>query len=157
MKNLVIILVCVVVPFCCYSQNDYKQLEGIDTLRIIVEFLPSDFSNLGLSESLIRTDLELKLRLAKIPITYGLNSTHIYLQVSGHKLENPNIIASIYDITFRVKEEATLSRNKKFAFAEIWENGYIGISPNNELSTNVRNRIKDIMDMFLNDYLKANP
>lgn len=134
---------------------DQGNVKGLKSLGVLIEALPDGAKALGLTEDMLQTDVELKLRLAGLRVLPMKQaeavpgSPHIYVAVN---LTDDSVAASI-DVA--IHENATLERNGHFAIAvDTWTKG---ITVEHPTADGLRERVKDLIDAFLDDWLAANP
>jgi hypothetical protein len=137
------------------AQNPNANLKGISAVGVLIEELPDGAKVLGLSEGMIKTDVELKLRLAGMLVTKmedALNlpgSPYLYVNLS---LTSG---AEAAHVSVQLRQDATLARNRQSAFGvTTWDIGTVVSHPT---AQGIRNYIKDDCDQFLNDWLSVNP
>ena len=129
-------------------------LKGIDSVGVVVEVLPEGAKTLGLTEEMIRNDVELKLRLAglgvvsKREITNLPGGTYLYVNVTVTK----GTLASSIDL--ELVQDVRLERNGQSIPATTWSVGRVAA---NENAQEIRDDIKDHVDNFLNAWLSVNP
>ncbi len=73
--------------FLLASNSGQWSLRDVKELSVLVETLPSDLQTAGLSESQIKNDVTLKLRLAKITVAPRADS-YLYININGYKSKN---------------------------------------------------------------------
>jgi len=131
-------------------------LKGVDGMFVFLESLKPDLKGL---ESKIRTDVELKLRLAGIKIVEPkIGVPYIYINVNNLKKSNGGFF---YSISCEFKQGVLLARKypgqvnlAEFSFpATTWDRSAIGFGE----VADIRALIKDLVDIFVNDYLSVNP
>lgn len=153
--------VCLMVVFILGTAShsvwaqDRRNLKGIDSVFVVVEPLPNGASKLGLSEGIIQTDVEQKLRLAGLRVVTNQEGENLpgspYLYVRLIATDPPEAVA----IDIGLNENATLERNGSFApEVDTWEKIHVIANPSGQA---VRDKIKDLADEFLNDWLAVNP
>jgi len=140
------------------AKNDTESnviLKGITTVSVLVESLPEGAKVLGLTDQTIKTDIELKLRLAGVRVVTIEESfrvpgfPHIYARV------NLTDGAEAADIDLELLQNARLERNGELAIGvRTWVTGTLIEHPNAQV---LRNTLKDAVDQFLNDWLSVNP
>jgi hypothetical protein len=136
--------------------NPYAtSLKGLDTLFVMVEQLPTGARSMGLSEDTLRTDVELKLRLAGIrvvPRTEGVKLPgHPYLYVQVSVTDS----AHAASVDVQLNQDVLMVRNDQFVYgATTWNVGTTISNPNVQ---GIRDSVKDRVDEFLNDWLSVNP
>ncbi|MHC4426742.1 MAG: hypothetical protein ACYSYV_11700 [Planctomycetota bacterium] len=139
------------------SQRDV--LKGLKYIRVFIQSLRPEVEKYGLTEQQLQTDVELRLRQNGIEVVSKelapMAEAILFLKVGTVTAEEIQLTG--YCIEVQLKELVPLPRNPtKFIFATTWEHGYIGITPVEKIS-GVRGKVKDLVDIFINDYLAANP
>jgi hypothetical protein len=137
------------------SAQDRRNLKGIDSVFVEVETLPNGASKLGLSEGTVQTDVEEKLRLAGLRVVTDREGENLpgspYLDVRLIATDPPEAAA----IEISLNQNATLERNSAFApEVETWDKIHVIANPSGQA---VRDKIKDSVDEFLDDWLAVNP
>ena len=143
--------------------SDFKVLRALKTVSVLVEHLAPETEADGLSTHQIQTDVELRLREAGINVIdikeankLKPNPPYLYINVNCLKLldESRYVVA----IQVEMAENATLERHATRLVIGVttWSRGFVGIFGQNVFSQSVRQEIRDKVDAFLNDYLKAN-
>ncbi len=136
---------------------DTRTLKGISAVLVLVEDLDGDGAKtLGLTTGAIRTDVELKLRLAGMRVVTRVESFSLsggpYLYINVNVLPSPSRTASI---SVELHQNTLLERNGERAIGvTTWDRGTLISNPN---AQGIRNSIKDKVDEFLNDWLSVNP
>jgi hypothetical protein len=137
------------------SEISRRSLQGISAVSVDVEDLSDGAKALGLSEEAIRTDVELKLRLAGIRVVAVEEDVKVpgmpTLYVNPQVLSN----AKALSITVELQQNVLLERNGQRAVnVTTWEVGGVGMNPT---AQSIRDNIKDFVDQFLNAWLSVNP
>jgi hypothetical protein len=155
------------------TSRELIQLKNIKKVMIVVKKLDSKLENSGLTSDQIKTDVELKLRLAGINVFSSQKEpTHPYLYVviTTYQPSDPNLS---YLLAFNGRLElhqlvvltdakgdpiliTTTKGGKLSISASTWEANVTGIIDNRN-TAGIRDMVKDLVDLFLNDYLSANP
>jgi len=132
--------------------SDISGLTGIKSLVVIIEELPPGATRLGVTDEMIRTDVELKLRLAGIPVLTAMD--HPYAPALHIEINALDDSAASY-VEVDLEQNAKLERNGAFIpLAITWSHGILIQNPSGDF---IRDRLKDFMDRFLNEWLAANP
>ena len=118
-------------------------------MRVLVEGLDADA--IGLTERQLQTDVELKLRTAGVKLDDSV----------GHFLYlNVNVLHSAgratYCIGLAFEQRGTFDGGFR-GFGTTWDTLAVGTVGEARAARYVREHVGDLVDMFLNDYLKANP
>ena len=146
----------------CSAQDDEfarRTLKGLTGVKIVIGDLFPVLKEGGLTEDQIRTDVELKLRMAGIRVLSneewpsGL-LPYLYVRVYGSKSEIGFVAINIY---IGLKQDIILTRNPLISSeAFTWSTEYTGHVGVKKI-TIIRESIKDLVDEFLNAYLSVNP
>lgn len=159
-----ILLACLLFAVAVAADNETQRrtLAGLQGIYVTIETLNPEVERDGLSESAIKTDVELKLRQAGIRIltreqwlgTPG--KPWLYLNVSV--LKSPWSGEYVYGIELKLIQEVTLTRvPRTMTDASTWEaRGSVGIAGQARL-LDIRNFVRDMVDQFINAYLAVNP
>jgi len=150
-----------------YKDNEHTRssLQGLKGVCVFVEFSTSeimDLNKMGLSEEVIKTDVELQLRMA------GIN---VVSKEGVHKLPGlPQLGVTIagwsggskgiaFSINIFLAQYTYLERDPKLkVLANTWERSYIGLGyTDRDIKNQFRNLTKDGVDGFINAYLLVNP
>ena len=138
-----------------------ETLRGIKAMEVVVENLEQDIEKDGLSTSTIQTDVEQKLRMAGIKVLTEEEwikepgSPYLYVGVSSYKRDT-GLYA--FHIEVELSQEVILYRKPDvlcpaITWACVGLTGTVGAKKVNGL----RDRIKDKIDLFINDYFDMNP
>jgi len=148
----------------CYARDTKetrKTLKGIKGVGIKI-MIDDDAKNIGLYESVGKTDVELKLRLAGIKIYDESEVENIpgkpYLMVMVDALKTDSIKVMSFSIRVELYQYVSLIRNSQVAaYAATWHVGHYSMCYPNGCTDSIRNGIKDEVDKFINAYLSVNP
>lgn len=142
-------------------EQNREILAGLQGVHVLVEDFRPEEEKYGFNKQQYKTDVELRLR------QYGVKvlSKKEQLQVSGHPClyinVNPLIDEKVGDaavsILVKLNEVVLLERNPSIStVATTWEKGMILLLGLKKLDS-VRDSVRNLVDMFINDYLAANP
>jgi len=155
---LLLTLIPFYVPDLSAQTHFFEQretLRGLKGIQVLVE----PITLAGLTESTLKTDVELKLRKAGIRVltkdewllTQGY--PYLYVNVTAIELKSPQEF--IYSVNVGLTEDVILSRNRSIeTSATTWKKSALGITPDLRA---VREAVGDQVDKFMNDYLAVNP
>jgi hypothetical protein len=132
-----------------------QSLKGITSVRVLIGIVPSDAVADGLNENQFRTDVELRLRKAGVNVL-APDSVAPFLYVHVTLLKNLPLRLYTYDVVVSLTQVATVS-NGTSLFAQTWNGGELGTAGITTLNKELRDRIGDLVDKFLNAYLSVNP
>jgi len=142
------------------SDTQHTTLKGIKAVTILVVGPGDDIQKEGLGKASIRTDVELKLREAGIEVFLEAKVDTPTFVVSVNAIVRSDDNTYAYDLECELDDDVRMenrSKNVVVLSAPIWKAaGVIGVVGGSRVST-IRDTIKDQVDKFLVDYLKANP
>jgi len=138
-------------------------LKGVTRVFIMVNDLSQDLEDDGLKTDQIRVDAELKLRLAGINVLtkkeYFDFTKHIdceILSITVNDLKNNNNVYAIHTGIYII-QTVSLNRNPRIKLAvrtwiseKLFNIGSVNVRQ-------IRDDIKDDLDVLINDYLSVNP
>ena len=142
------------------SELARQSLKGLKGIAVLVESLKPEVELAGLTKASIQTDVDLKLRLAGIPVL-SRDVAHpgvqyfLYVQVSF--LPIPDGVWP-YRIDVELTQRVLLDRDRSIiGIASTWSVGSVGRVGKENVRKFVRDAIKDRVDEFINAYLSVNP
>lgn len=148
-----------------------SSLKGLKGVYVWVDFATDAFEDLkekGLSKEVIKTDIELKLRMAGINV---VSKKDIY-NIPGIPQLVVSIAGIISDITgdtqgkgiafiidIQLLQSADLSRDPKLrVLSSTWSRSSMGVVyTDNDIISFIGNAVKNLIDSFINAYLSVNP
>ncbi len=136
-------------------------LKGLQGIPVLIEELPPEFKEAGLTEYQVQTDVELKLRKAGIKVLSEMDDApgnpSLYIQIWGTKSKNlPDSFSVIFGI--ELQQKVLLFRDHHLIlWAPTWGLSNWGLIPETNFTQRVREKIKDLTDRFINAYLSVNP
>jgi len=150
----------------CWASGEYERetLKDIKGFQFAVENLSSDAKDAGLSKERLQTLVELKLRMAGVKVltqkerlaTAG--KPYLYLNVNVIETRKGHYAVGV---SLDFNQEVYLSRNTNIkCVAATWQVDSINAGGNlteEDLKNYVEKSIEKDLDIFLNDYLAANP
>jgi hypothetical protein len=139
------------------SEVSRGSLKGLNGVAVLVEDMDSDEGRAGLNQEVIRTDAELKLRLAGITVL-PIAGLAPYLYISVNAIGGPT--AWCYATKVELVQTVKLSRDMGISIPGVttWSApDAVGLTPPSQLVERVRSVIKDMVDRFINAYLSVNP
>ena len=144
--------------------GDGDNLKGLRGVEIVVEMSENSETLLqkdGVGESQLQTRLEVKLREAGIRVLTQEQGgktpgrPYLYLNINSTKIQGNPPVASVA-IALELQEQVLLQRGKKSASAATWSTATVGTVPADDVRS-IYDRVGDLVDEFINDYLAANP
>ena len=145
---------------CSASDDTFSRgtLKGVKGIYVLIEDLPKDIEEKGLTLGQIQTDVELKLRMAGIKILSREESLaskdqpYLYVKLYTKK----SVSSFCLNISIEFSQKVILQRTSESADATTWSTESVG-SFGEENIMQIRDAIKDGVDIFINAYLSINP
>ncbi len=135
--------------------SQVETLRGITTLAVLVEDIP-DFR--GLKEQLTNA-IEKKLRDNGIEVVPSSNPfvAVLYLNANVMRVRHNRSVTYSIDLEFQryVTVRVLPAQKDKLICAATWSSGLVGTTPNDP-ERKVREAVRGLVELFLNDYLAAN-
>jgi hypothetical protein len=162
---VIMFLVCLVLRLdivLAQGNNKFTQpsLKGIKGLSVLIETLPKALEKPRLDEDMIRTDVELKLRLAGITVVSASEvlelpgTSSLYVCINAYK-DPVGLIA--FNTTVELLQGVYLKRDISILmYASTWSASAVGTVGEFNIHE-IRGGIKDVVDVFINAYLSVNP
>jgi hypothetical protein len=141
-------------------------LHGVLGMRVVIEPPPS---NTKLTAEQLQTDVELRLRKAGIRVIdddgQSPRAPFLYLNFFALKSDSASAYATNTTLEFHrigtfVGVDKDMKRIEEEIFAIVWLRDAVGVCSNSampQLEMGIRQKVADLTDEFLNDYLAANP
>ncbi len=145
----VVVLMSVALRIGGQAPSERETLKGLGPIRVVVN---SDAERDGLTEQILQTAVELRLRQNGIPLEEDVALPYLYVNVSA--LEDDELYA--FAVLVVLKQRASLS-NGLTVYAATWNTGRIGIGMvGRDNLRNVRESVLEKVNEFSNDYLAVN-
>ena len=157
MKTLTFIIAAAIIAFPVLSiaqtagpWDSGLKVEDHESLIVTIEGLNDTNRNKGLSKELIQAKVEIQLR------QNGINPVAAPKYEDGYLCVYVNIAGSAYsvDVEFKRRVRYSCNGNTYEAIASVWETGGTG-TYGKDPSLIIQN-LADLIDIFINDYIKAN-
>lgn len=136
-------------------KNKIDILKGLEAIHVLVENLTPEVERLGLTRQALQTDVELLLHKYGIETTKSPLSHVLYIKVSVL----PNDLGFVaFSISVDLTDLVIPVRNPTITIvdARVWHNGSVGSVGKNRIRS-IHENVKDVVEIFINDYLAANP
>lgn len=157
-KLIFLFLVCLVLPEQIFSQGrNIESLTGVKSLTVLIEGLESDLEQTGITKEQIQTVVEIKLRLAKIRVESSENNftpyAMLYINIGSLNTDKGGFSLSI---DTSLEQFVNLRRDKSISFlTSTWRTKSTAYIAKQNIRE-IKDLVSDQIDMFINDYLKAN-
>lgn len=148
---------------------DIRSLYGLEGVNVLVESPGADEKQLGLTQSQLQTDIEVKLRTAGIRVFSAEESretsdgAYLYCNVNI-KVDSDGLCAISYElslnqIVYMNRSEEVTEKMSYYTkvYGITWDTGGVAISGVNNAKSGSREIVKDSIDEFINAFLAANP
>jgi len=140
------------------QQDKYSNaiLRGISAVSVVVDKVPDSVRAMGVTEQMIQTDVELKLRLAGMRIADDPEWVHLPGRPLVYVYIEAVPVPRAVHVEVGLAQDSRLERNgATIPGAKTW--GATIMASGNLTSQNVRDLVKDELDLFLNAWLSVNP
>jgi hypothetical protein len=147
-------------PIAKALDDGTESLRGLSGVYVTMENFTPATEQAGLTKGDVLTDVELKLRLAGIPVlnekqwldTPG--APYLYLAIAVYNRDNG---LWPFSISVSLMQRVVLERRPASGlFAATWSTDYLGSAGSTNIRS-VRDNVKDQVDKFINAYLAVNP
>ena len=141
------------------TEQESKSLHGLKGVYVLIEDLDTEIKQDGLTDSQLRTDTELRLRMAGIRVL-SLEEAYVtpgrpWLLVNVNILKLRYIPTYVYNISVEFYQNVSLLRASNIRIpACTWDSSILGMNPKLEA---IRSTTKKLVDRFINAYLSVNP
>ena len=144
------------------SETNRATLRGLAGVRVLIEDLPSEVLQEGLTKTRLHADVELKLRTAGIKTltqdecfkTPGEPYLYVNINLSTLKAESDHYA---YSIDIGLIQNVTLLRDPGQAtYAITWSTGGVGLIGKKRLSE-LQDSVGDLLSIFVKAFLSVNP
>jgi hypothetical protein len=143
-------------------------LKGLKGVNVVVEAIPGleRFDPTQQTRQQIQTDTESRLRQNSIKVLTeqewlkSLESSEdcslLYINLDVRVPEEIPLFT--YNILVELKQEVLLVRDMtKVCLAATWDRGWSGLTGRSPVKKDILENVKDLVDIFINDYLAVNP
>src|SRR4030042_2688226 len=126
------------------SPSARATLKGITEIKVVVEKLPPDVEEDGLTVSQLQTDIELRLRQSGIKVVPSAEP-YLYVNVNTSKSKTVGLYAFRMDVEF--KQSVSLIRNPAILYgsATTWSTGGVG-TIGTQLLREIRSYLNDLVE-----------
>ena len=160
---LVVIMGVMVSPRIVFGGNKYEResLKAMSGVRVKVSNSDKTLATRGITEAMLKKDVELKLRVAKIkvyddpndPVWGRTGRPEIHVNVIGGELDP----VAAYGIEVLLLQDAVLNRGNQPVRATTWRSADVTYGVVDNAHEDIGKILGDAIDAFINDYLAVNP
>jgi hypothetical protein len=145
--------------FASDSARCRETLRGLKGVLVEIESIEPEIEQDGLTKAQIQTDVELKLRLAGIKVLseeeWQKEKGRPFFYVCAHVRKYKVLSSYVFNIDIQLNQDVYLERYLNFKIgAPTWSVSCLGIISD---LNDIRNVVKDKIDIFINAYLSVNP
>ena len=144
------------------SETNRTTLRGLGGVRVLVEDLPPEVEQEGLTKTQLQADLELKLRTGGIkPLTQEEcfktpGEPYLYININLNTLKTEGDRYS-YSIDIGLIQNVTLQRTPgQTTYAITWSTGGVGLIGKKHVSE-LQDSVGDLVSIFVKAFLSVNP
>jgi len=160
---IVLVLVTLESPvFAINSQTNRATLKGLQGISVLIENLSPEVEREGLTKNQLQIEVEFKLRERGIKILSKEESLktpgepYLYINVNINMGKTESDIYP-YSIDMLLIQKVSLIRNpQQITYAITWSTGGVG-SITQQLVSQLRSSVIDMVDIFIKAYLAENP
>jgi hypothetical protein len=157
---LTIVLLSVISWNFSYAQGSGSILRGLGPIAVVVQDIDPEAVREDFNVSVIKNDVELELRKAGIRVVDRSELTDAsgrpYLFVVIHLVKG-TLNTYSYHAELRFHQNASLTRSPDVILSvPTWSRSVTGMERANRMMS-VRDKVKEMLMVYINDYLAANP
>jgi len=148
--------------FALTTETNRATLRGLDGVRVLVEDLPPELEQAGLTKNQLQNDVESKLRGAGIKTlsqeecfkTPG--EPYFYININVNTTKNEGGLYA-YSIDIGLVQNIVLQRDpKQTGYSVTWSTGGLGLIEKKQLNQ-IRESVEDMVLIFIKAFLSVNP
>ena len=159
---MILVILFVVPSWAVDGKSNRATLRGLKGIGVLVEQLPPEVENGGLSKNQLQKDVEAKLRAAGIKVltkeecakTPGEPNLYINVNVNIAKTES-DIYPYSLDLLF-IQKVSLLRDQKITSYGVTWSTAGVG-SITKTMVSQLRESVGEILDIFIKAYRAENP
>ncbi len=138
--------------------REARTLRGLRGVVVAIVGIDSDAKKADLTESQLKTDVEVELRKAGIPVVTS-GEAYLIVYVNSVAISVSGVEGLyVFCINVTLKQIVDLRRNRSIgAFAATWDKAYVAGVGKSHFKKSVREKVRDYVNDFINDYLTVNP
>jgi hypothetical protein len=160
MRALTLFIILAMVAVWSASAQSATVLRNVGPIAVVIQDMDPDAVREDFTVDLIRTDIEVELRKAGIRVVDRAqlddSSGKPYLFLVINTLKG-TLNTYTYSMELRFHQNASLTRNPDVTLSvSTWNRSVIGSERGNRLPL-LRDKIKEMLMPFINEYLAANP
>lgn len=131
-----------------------EYLKGLNTVKLTIS-ISQELVDAGMPGAKLRTQTELALRRAGMKVDKNETGSAMQLDITGCKGPGTNVFACCVHIS--VNDTVKVARNGKDIITQVWGPDLYVLYLPNGVADDLMNTTQARIDLFLNDWLQANP
>jgi hypothetical protein len=131
-----------------------KYLKGLDTVRVDIS-VSQALVDAGFPGAKLRTQTELQLRQAGLKVDPNSTGPNLFVEITGCRGPGTNNYACYVHVS--VSDNVEVTRNQEAILTQVWGPDLWVFYIAHSLSQTMLDTTKARVDVFLNDWLAANP
>jgi len=142
------------------SESNRTTLRGLSGIYVLVESLGPETERARLTQAQLQTDVELRLRRAGIKVLTEQETlltpaaAYLYVDITSFHAQRGYTLF----VTVALRQAVILMRDPSIVtLAETWSVSWLGKGHPGSFVKDVREKIADAVDQFMNAYLAMNP
>lgn len=139
---------------------DRDTLKNIRAIDVLIETLPPEVESDGLTTAQLQADVESRLRESGIQISKDASEA-FYVNVNAHRTTAPGATVPedryMYNVEVNVNQPVVVLRTNALELGTTWSRATVGMTLLPRLVDSVRGDVRDILDMFIDDFQSVNP
>jgi hypothetical protein len=143
------------------SEDDDASLRGLNAFKVVVENLNADSIQAGLNLQDIQTAVELRCRVAGVPISPTSSGYYLYVNITSvqrHYLSGEPTGDYAIAMFLEFRQGVRLSRDPtNLCIAGTWKTMTVLTMSRKDVVSVCRDTLNGLVDEFLNAYLAQNP
>ncbi len=160
--SLLVLAMSLVMSPCAnaeWAKNQAATLKGIESLYVVIYNLDPDAPTVGLTSSMLRKNIELKLKAAGITVPLEMiGNDEPYLNVVINLQYDTSNDFVYYSFNVSLIQPVVLLRDANLSCsARTWFISSTGGAPKKESVRLMNDEINKRVDQFINDYRAVNP
>lgn len=160
MRVILIFIVLLLGTALSTQAQSTSALRTVGPIAVVIQDIDPDIVREDFTVDLIRTDIEVELRKAGIRVVDRTqlddSSGRPYLFLVVNTLKG-TLNTHTYSMELRFHQNASLTRNPDITLSiSTWNRSVIGNERGNRIPL-LRDKINEMLMLFINDYLAANP
>lgn len=153
MKHLLCGLFVLALVAASQAADPPNPLQGIDSLRVVVEYLPEEAASINLTDTAIQDTMLAALHQNHIPLTSDRGTIHVLYVLLYLKNNDDQIL---YHVDLNMYEYMPNIRINTYVPARLWNEAWLGTAPMEESRDAILHEVKLLTESFAIAHYFAN-